>query len=143
MRVSILGLGLIGGSIAAGLRLSGFCRQIVAWYQNETSLATGLDLGLIDEKGEGGWRVRKAFEVLEVFLRELGSAIFVEKMEVAEGVFALRFEREKDEVVMMWNHGEDYPGPWPVSFDKVLNDLGDEIELGLLGEDPVYLIVSS
>ena len=48
-RVAIVGLGLIGGSIAAGIRQQGLARSVVAWDANELSLSTGRDLGIIDE----------------------------------------------------------------------------------------------
>lgn len=48
-RVAILGLGLIGGSIAAGLRQRGLARQIAAWDRNEEATGQALETGLIDE----------------------------------------------------------------------------------------------
>lgn len=48
-RVAILGLGLIGGSMAAGLRLQGLAETVVAWDADDLSLTTGRDLGIIDE----------------------------------------------------------------------------------------------
>ena len=47
-QVTIVGLGLIGGSVAAGLRRAGAAEHIVAWDENQTSLNIGSDLGLID-----------------------------------------------------------------------------------------------
>lgn len=49
-RIAIIGLGLIGGSIAAGAKKHGLATHIVAWDQNEHNLNLGHDLGLIDEK---------------------------------------------------------------------------------------------
>jgi len=48
-RVAIIGLGLIGGSLAAGMRQQGLARTLVAWDENDLSLSTGRDLGIIDE----------------------------------------------------------------------------------------------
>ncbi len=48
-RVAIIGLGLIGGSLAAGMRQQGLAATVVAWDANDLSLATGKDLGIIDE----------------------------------------------------------------------------------------------
>lgn len=48
-RVAVIGLGLIGGSIAAGMRLQGLAETVVAWDADELSLSTGRDLGIVDE----------------------------------------------------------------------------------------------
>ena len=78
---------------------SGFVDQIYWWRL----VAHGF--GLIDERGEGGWRGRIGFKMLCVFLEQLGTATFVEKLETEGEVYALRFERENDEVTMMWCNG--------------------------------------
>lgn len=46
--VVIAGLGLIGGSLAACLRQTGFGSRCMAWGHRETTLARGVELGLID-----------------------------------------------------------------------------------------------
>ncbi|MEH6609382.1 MAG: prephenate dehydrogenase/arogenate dehydrogenase family protein [Halioglobus sp.] len=46
--VVILGLGLIGGSLARSLRATSFCQRIVGWGHREPSLARGVELGVID-----------------------------------------------------------------------------------------------
>ena len=48
-RIAILGLGLMGGSIAAGLKQRGYAGRITAWDRNADALAQGASLGLIDE----------------------------------------------------------------------------------------------
>jgi hypothetical protein len=96
--------------------------------------------GLVDERAEGGWRERVGFKILVVFLRELGEATFVEKLETEEGFYALRFERERGQVTMMWGNGRTFAGPWSQKFTSVLNALGEEIELTEVGDSPVYLI---
>jgi len=47
-RLTILGLGLIGGSLAKALKQHGAVREVVAWGHRETSLQTGVQLGVID-----------------------------------------------------------------------------------------------
>lgn len=47
--VAILGLGLIGGSLARALRENGFARHIIGYGHREPSLRRGLELGVIDE----------------------------------------------------------------------------------------------
>ena len=47
--VVILGLGLIGGSLARALRRSGFSRRFVGYGHREPSLRRGVELGVIDD----------------------------------------------------------------------------------------------
>jgi prephenate dehydrogenase len=47
-RVAVIGLGLMGGSIAAAIKARGLAAQIVAFDQSEAELALGLKMGLID-----------------------------------------------------------------------------------------------
>ncbi|HBM23843.1 MAG TPA: bifunctional prephenate dehydrogenase/3-phosphoshikimate 1-carboxyvinyltransferase, partial [Alcanivorax sp.] len=48
-RVAIIGLGLIGGSLAAAIREQGLARTVVAGSRSTRTLEQGLALGLIDE----------------------------------------------------------------------------------------------
>ena len=47
-KISIIGLGLIGGSVAAAIKRQGIASSICAWDENRASLVLGQDLGLID-----------------------------------------------------------------------------------------------
>lgn len=47
-RLTILGLGLIGGSLAKALKQAGAVREVIGWGYRATSLQTGLQLGVID-----------------------------------------------------------------------------------------------
>src|SRR5206468_970621 len=47
--VTIVGVGLIGGSFALGLKGKGLAKHIIGVSRTETSLAKALELGLIDE----------------------------------------------------------------------------------------------
>lgn len=47
--VAILGLGLIGGSLARSLRAQGFCERVIAYGHREPSLRRGKELGVIDD----------------------------------------------------------------------------------------------
>lgn len=49
MRISIIGLGLIGGSMAIDLRKKGFATHITGVEANKLHAQTALDLGLVDE----------------------------------------------------------------------------------------------
>lgn len=46
--VGIVGLGLIGGSVARGLRQAGFAQRVVAWDRDAQALEAGLQLQVID-----------------------------------------------------------------------------------------------
>ncbi|MEM8662211.1 MAG: prephenate dehydrogenase/arogenate dehydrogenase family protein, partial [Pseudomonadota bacterium] len=46
--IAILGLGLIGGSLARALRENGFARRFIGYGRREQSLQRGLELGVID-----------------------------------------------------------------------------------------------
>lgn len=47
-RLTILGLGLIGGSLAKALKQKGAVSEVVGWGHREQSLKKGIDLGVID-----------------------------------------------------------------------------------------------
>lgn len=47
--VVILGLGLIGGSLASALRRSGFSQRFIGYGHREPSLRRGVELGIIDD----------------------------------------------------------------------------------------------
>ena len=48
-RVAILGLGLIGGSLALALKSNGVAQHVVAFDLDQTQLDMGLSSGVIDE----------------------------------------------------------------------------------------------
>ncbi len=84
---------------------SGFVEQVYWWR----IVADGF--GLVDERIEGEWRKRDGFRMLQVFLEQLGSATFVEKLETEEEVYTLRFEGEDDQIIMLWCNGRSFAGP--------------------------------
>lgn len=47
-RITILALGLIGGSLAKALKANGFTGELVAWGRRPASLEAGLAMGIID-----------------------------------------------------------------------------------------------
>lgn len=48
-RVSILGVGLIGGSLARVLKKKNICREVTGFARNEDSLQKAVDMGVIDD----------------------------------------------------------------------------------------------
>ena len=48
-RIAVIGLGLIGGSLAKALRERSLCRTVIGYDRNPDELAAGLRLGIIDE----------------------------------------------------------------------------------------------
>lgn len=114
---------------------SGFVDQIYWWRL----VAHGF--GLVDERAEGGWKARAGYDMLRYFLETVGSATFVEKLAMEEGVYALRFEREQDQVVMLWCHEREYSGSWPFEPKEVFDVFGAKTRLGVVGGAPVYCIL--
>ena len=47
-RLCVIGVGLIGGSLALALRRAGYCGQIVGAGRNAAHLARAVELGVID-----------------------------------------------------------------------------------------------
>lgn len=47
-RLAILGVGLIGGSLARALKQAGACQEIAAWGRHEASLQKAQELGVVD-----------------------------------------------------------------------------------------------
>jgi len=115
---------------------SGFVDQVYWWRL----VAHGF--GLIDERAEGGWRPRPGFEMLTYFLKLLGDATFVEKLETEKDLYALRFEKNDQEIVMIWANGREYSGKWPCRVEEVRDVFGKETSLGVVHGSPIYLINS-
>jgi len=47
-KLVIIGVGLIGGSLAKALKNKHYCRQIIGYSHNKTNLEKALNLGVID-----------------------------------------------------------------------------------------------
>ena len=52
-RLCVIGVGLIGGSLARALRDAGACREVVGAGRNPANLQTAVELGVIDRIGGG------------------------------------------------------------------------------------------
>ena len=114
---------------------SGFVDRVYWWRL----VAHGF--GLVDERAEGGWRERIGFKMLRVFLEQLGSATFLEKLEMEVDVYAFRFERGDEKIIMMWCNGRTYSGPWSFEFRQALNATGDVTGIKEVGDSPVYFFL--
>ena len=51
-QITIIGMGMIGGSLAWGIKARRLAQTITAWDENPTSLQQALDAGVIDRAGE-------------------------------------------------------------------------------------------
>ena len=60
MKVTIFGLGLIGGSIALGLRKAGIATELIGVDKNESNAAKALELGLVDKILSEGQAIAQA-----------------------------------------------------------------------------------
>ena len=48
-KITIIGVGLIGGSFAKGLKQAGLVKKVVGFGQNESNLQKAIELGVVDE----------------------------------------------------------------------------------------------
>ena len=80
----IVGLGLIGGSIAAGLKKNGSKFRVLAWDKNQQSLERGLTAGFIDEGLDAGQVLEADIVVLALPVRSLAEV--VPSLNIARGV---------------------------------------------------------
>ena len=119
---------------------SGFVHQVYWWRL----VAHGF--GLVDERAEDGWRERPAFRMLEVFLKKLGHATFVRRLESVEDTYAMLFETDEGSVVVAWSNQGEFFGPWSFEYDSVMDAFGEQhYEVGELvpvDHAPVYFDVT-
>ena len=80
----IVGLGLIGGSIAAGLKKNGSKFRVLAWDKNQQSLERGLTAGFIDEGLDASQVLEADIVVLALPVRSLAEV--VPSLNIARGV---------------------------------------------------------
>jgi len=111
---------------------SGFIDQVNWWR------LVSHGFGLVDERADGGWTARPAFQMLKFFLETLGEATFVEKLATASGVYALRFETAQGEVVMGWANGKKAKVTWPTGGGRRCDASGVAEDSGEVGDGPCY-----
>ena len=80
----IVGLGLIGGSIAAGLKKNGSKLRVLAWDKNQQSIERGLTAGFIDEGLDVSQVLEADIVVLALPVRSLAEV--VPSLNIARGV---------------------------------------------------------
>ena len=77
MKITIIGLGLIGGSLAIGLRESGFATKLFGVEANTQNAARALELGLVAQEARsvriGPKRSSRSLLRWRVFLPRLSS----------------------------------------------------------------------
>ncbi|MCP5160635.1 MAG: bifunctional prephenate dehydrogenase/3-phosphoshikimate 1-carboxyvinyltransferase [Hahellaceae bacterium] len=76
-KVAIIGLGLIGGSLAKAIRKRGLFRQVVGYDARETDLNTGLESGIIDVAAKSAFDAAQGADlvVLAVPVRAVESVL--------------------------------------------------------------------
>lgn len=84
--------------------------------------------GLIDDRTEGGWRPRRAFEALSFFLRTTGDARFIRKEDSPDGVTTWHFEKEGRRHRWVYAHpaAASYRPPTPIA--GICNAVGQPVE---------------
>lgn len=93
--------------------------------------------GLVDERAANGWRERPGFKMLQNFLEILGNSTFLEKLETPEQVYALRFEVDEKEIIMMWCNEVASPA-LPRKFQTVLDVFGNPLDSPEISDSPIY-----
>ncbi len=84
--VGILGLGLIGGSLARALRASGFSSRFIGYGYRDVSLRRGVDLGVIDDYTLDLAELVEAADILVVCAPTLVAAdLLVQLLELTGG----------------------------------------------------------
>lgn len=78
--VVILGLGLIGGSLARALRRSGFSQRFIGWGHRDASLRRGVELGVIDELTLDLFDAIDRADILVICTPTLTAATMLEKI---------------------------------------------------------------
>ena len=84
-KVAVIGLGLIGGSIAAGLKKRDLGYKVMAWDKNSESLEKGLAAGLIDIKLDSPIEIDADLVVLAIPVRALEEIL--PHLDFSEAVF--------------------------------------------------------
>ena len=56
--IGIMGIGLIGGSLAKDIRTFGLAQRIIGWNRTTAHAERALELGLVDEIGRASCRER-------------------------------------------------------------------------------------
>lgn len=138
--VSIVGLGLIGASIAAGLKQRGLAERIIAYDRNEESLEIGITQAIIDEKAdsvaacaEGSDLVVLALPVLSIkaALSELKDVLFI-KSQSGRSIVITDVGSVKSPVLKA---GKEIFGEFPVNFVPGHPVAGSEMH-GVRAADP-------
>jgi len=115
-RLCIIGVGLIGGSLARGLRAAGACEEIVGCSRRPETLEKALELGVIDR---GELEIGRAVEgadmvVLAVPLGAMASAFRALNGHLADGAVVTDVGSAKQCVIRAANEVCDGPTPWLV-----------------------------
>ena len=71
-RVGVVGLGLIGGSVASGLKKRNLVEHIIAYDQDTASLASALETGVIDSAASSVLEAVKDVDTVIVAVPVLG-----------------------------------------------------------------------
>ena len=79
-RIGIIGLGLIGGSIASGLRRRNLAEHIVAYDINSSSLASALGEGIIDSAASSIIEAATGVDLLIIAVPVLGTQTILEQV---------------------------------------------------------------
>jgi len=113
---------------------SGHIEQVYWWRLS----AHGF--GLIDDRNN--WRKRPAFTALQFFLKTLGHAQFIRKLNSATSIYLLEFQEPSHKIIMAWTSQNTCELPKGIDFGHAFDSQGKFLDSILLSESPIYLITS-
>ncbi|MDO8954511.1 MAG: lipopolysaccharide kinase InaA family protein [Gammaproteobacteria bacterium] len=96
--------------------------------------------GLIDDKDN--WRKRPAFSALRFFLKTLGSAHFIRKLDSAESVYLLEFYNATHKIIMAWTSHGYSELPAGLECKQAYDNQGNSLQTIQLSGSPCYLLSS-
>jgi hypothetical protein len=92
--------------------------------------------GLVDDRDN--FRVRPAFTALAFFLKTLGNAEFIRKLETPEGTFVFEFKTDSHSIWMAWALQDSDHIP-ETTYSQVLDREGNTVAEIKLSGSPLYL----
>jgi hypothetical protein len=94
--------------------------------------------GLVDDRDN--WRKRSSFKALAFFLKTLGNARFIKRMDSDKSIFLLEFQTLNSKILMSWSASDICHTLLDFPYDQAYDYLGQAIDSIELSRGPIYLI---
>ncbi len=99
--------------------------------------------GLVDDRAEGGWRKRPAYEAFRFFVQQMRESTFVKKETPEPGIEVYWFEQGPDKCAMAMAYCTGEPRAWmPGPVMNVVDSMGQaagSADSVMLGPRPLYV----